>query len=116
MGLKEVQDLEARCLLSVTPVANASLITNCPTSATASIADPSLVQLNSVGTREIINGITTTQSSVTYGPTWMLAAVQTNGISQTPAEDLYDEGAGDRFPTKAARVSTCCPMLLVQLV
>ncbi len=94
MSLKEVQDLEARCLLSVTPIADESLITNCPTSATASIADPSLVQLSTVGMQEIISGIPASQSSVTYGPTWMLAAVQTNGTPQLPAEDLYDEGAG----------------------
>lgn len=94
VSFKEVQDLEARCLLSVTPVADEALLTTSPSSTTASIADPSLVQLSTVGTQEIINGIPTSQSSMSYGPTWMIAAGQAKGTPQTPAEDLYDEGAG----------------------
>ena len=97
MTMKEVQDLEARCLLSVTPVADESLLTNCQTCVTASNTDPSLVQLNTVGMQEIVSGSVVSPTPLVYGvygPTWMPGAVQAFPTSQTTAEDLYDEGAG----------------------
>jgi len=96
-----VQDLEVRCLLSAMPVADSLLTTATLSSTTAAIADPSLVQLSTVGTQEIINGSDTSQIPLIYGPIWSIAAAQTYGTPQTPAEDLYDEGAGAVWGTIA---------------
>ena len=89
-----MQDLEARCLLSGTSVSDESLLTNCPTGGEASVSDPSLVQLSTVGMQEIINASASPQIPLIYGPTWTSGAFQAIGTPQTPAEDLYDEGAG----------------------
>lgn len=101
VSFKAVQDLEVRCLLSAMPVADSLLTTATLSSTTAAIADPSLVQLSTVGTQEIINGSEPSQIPLIYGPIWSIAVAQTYGTPQTPAEDLYDEGAGAVWGTIA---------------
>ena len=83
------------------PVADSLLTTATLSSTTVAIADPSLVQLSTVGTQEIINGSEPSQIPLIYGPIWSIAVAQTYGTPQTPAEDLYDEGAGAVWGTIA---------------
>jgi hypothetical protein len=90
--VKEVQDLEPRCLLSATSDPSQSPLQQaCETNV---IADPALVQLNGVNLLDVTSLSPPQKNQLISVPFWMPSGVEANGNAQTPTEDLYDEGAG----------------------
>ncbi len=89
---KEVQGLEAKCLLSATPLAEPSIeqpaLTNVDMNSLVLMSEAGFIQFNAIGLQDLSSLSPSQRSQFIYGPQLPVTTFP------TPSEDLYDEGAG----------------------
>ncbi len=87
-----MQGLEAKCLLSATPLAEPSIeqpaLTNVDMNSLVLMSEAGFIQFNAIGLQDLSSLSPAQRSQFIYGPQLPATTLP------TPSEDLYDEGAG----------------------